>query len=274
MAIEQKFDVEEATLIIQSFIKSYCEKAGVTSVTIGLSGGIDSAVAAVLCAQVLGHKNTECLFLPDESTPMEDKRDVDLFIKQFDIPCITQDISLLIESVRKQCPIEPDKMALANIKARIRMTLLFSHANMHHNLVCGTSNKSELLIGYFTKYGDGGVDFMPLGDVYKTQIFDLARYLDLPKPMITKPPSAGLWKGQTDEKELNMSYELLDQILIGLERKLKSNMIAKQVGISVDEVERIHEMRICSQHKRNTALIPKIGLRTPGLDWRSPVLKG
>jgi len=274
MAIEQKFDVEEATVIIQSFIKSYCEKAGVTTVTIGLSGGIDSAVAALLCAQVLGNKNTHCLFLPDNSTPQKDTRDVDIFVKQFDIPCITQDISSLVETFRNQCPIEPNKMALANIKARIRMTLLFSQANMNHNLVCGTSNKSELLIGYFTKYGDGGVDFMPLGDVYKTQIWQLGRSLKLPSSMISKPPSAGLWKGQTDEKELNMSYEVLDQILIGLERKLKSDIIAKKVGISIDEVERIQQMRICSHHKRNTALMPKLGLRTPGLDWRSPVLEG
>ena len=146
------------------------------------------------------------------------------------------------------------------------MILLYEYANMTNSLVCGTSNKSEILVGYFTKYGDGGVDIMPIGDIYKTQVLELARYLKIPKEIITKPPTAGLIKGQTDEKELKLSYIELDMILAGLEKKMDISDIAKALGIKKSDVERIRKMRKSSQHKRRTALIPKLGLRTPGLD--------
>ena len=154
------------------------------------------------------------------------------------------------------------------------MVLLFEYANMTQSLVCGTSNKSELLVGYFTKYGDGGVDIFPIGDLYKTQVWELAKFLKIPKEIISKPPTAGLWKGQLDEQELKLGYNQLDKILVGLERKMDIKDIAKIVGVKQAEVERVKTMRIKSQHKRRAALIPKVGLRTPGYDWRSPILKG
>jgi NAD+ synthase len=167
-----------------------------------------------------------------------------------------------------------DQLTKANVKARLRMVLIYSYANKTKSLVCGTSNKSELLIGYFTKYGDGGVDIMPLGDVYKTQVFELARFLHIPKEIIEKPPTAGLWKGQTDEKELRLKYDQLDQILYGLECKFSHQKIAHEVAVSLEDINRIHNLRKSSQHKRRLALIPKIGLRTPGLDWRVPIQEG
>jgi NAD+ synthase len=145
---------------------------------------------------------------------------------------------------------------------------------MTKSLVCGTSNKSEILVGYFTKYGDGGADIQPIGDIYKTQVWELAKYLKIPPEIISKPPTAGLWKGQTDEQELRMSYKYLDMILSGLEQKIDFDDIAKMAGVKKSDVERIHMMRVKSQHKRRTALIPKIGIRTPGYDWRSPVQEG
>jgi len=110
--------------------------------------------------------------------------------------------------------------------------------------------------------------------VYKTQVWEIARSLDIPLEIISKPPTAGLWKGQTDEKELRLSYDELDQILYGLERKIAIDRIISQVGCSREDVERVKRMRVLSQHKRRSALIPKVGMRTPGLDWRSPVLEG
>jgi NAD+ synthase len=166
------------------------------------------------------------------------------------------------------------RLTLANIKPRVRMIMLYEYANETNSLVCGTSNKSEILVGYFTKYGDGGVDFQPLGDLYKTQVFQLARYLGIPAPIIKKPPTAGLWVGQTDEKELRMSYQTLDEILYGLEQKLQIGDIQKASGASKEQIERIRLMRIKSQHKRRFPLVPKLGIRTPGLDWRSPVQEG
>jgi NAD+ synthase len=229
---------------------------------------------AVICKQMPELKNTHCLFLPEKATPQSDREHVKTLVDRFHLSCQTIEISDLVDSVVHTMDVDIDQLTKANIKARLRMVLLYSYANKTKSLVCGTSNKSELLIGYFTKYGDGGVDIMPLGDIYKTQVFELARYLDIPSEIIKKPPTAGLWKGQTDEKELRLKYEQLDQILYGLECKLSQQKIAQQVSVSIEDVNRIHQLRKSSQHKRRLSLIPKIGLRTPGLDWRVPVQEG
>jgi len=272
--IDLSINPEEVSTVIKDFIKTYIETSGCTGVVIGLSGGVDSAVTAILCKDALGKKNTKCVFLPDETTPKTDFKHHELVIKKFDLLCEKKDITSLVKQIADTCIVKPTKYALANVKARARMVLLFEYANMDGNLVCGTSNKSELLIGYFTKYGDGGVDIQPIGDLYKTQVLELAKYLKIPKEMISKPPTAGLWHGQTDEQELKLSYGELDTILAGLERKMDVEDIAKIVDVKKSEVERIRKMRIKSQHKRRTPLVPKIGLRTPGLDWRSPIQEG
>jgi len=272
--IDLSIDTKEVLIIIQDFIKTYVKNSRCKGVVIGLSGGIDSAVTAVICKKVLGKKNTTCLFLPDESTPKKDYDHFKEIIKQFDLIGIEKDITDVIKNLSKYCLIKPDKYVLANIKARARMILLFEYANMKNYLVCGTSNKSEILVGYFTKYGDGGADIIPIGDLYKTQVRELAKYLKIPKNLILKPPTAGLWKGQLDQQELKLSYDKLDIILAGLERKLDENKISNIAGVKKSEVERIKELRINSQHKRRAPLIPKIGLRTPGYDWRSPIVTG
>ncbi|MBS3778379.1 MAG: NAD+ synthase [Candidatus Thermoplasmatota archaeon] len=274
MSLTPSVNVEEAITIIKTFIETYITNAKSNSVVLGFSGGIDSAVAAVICQQVFGKKQTHCLFLPDEATPEKDRHDVSMLADKFDLTVEEQDITGIVNDFLKVTDSSSNKLVKANVKARLRMVMLYTYANKTKSLVCGTSNKSELLIGYFTKYGDGGVDVMPLGDVYKTQVWEIARSLQLPQCMIDKPPTAGLWKGQTDEKELNMSYDLLDQILVGLERKMNVDKIASLLDISVEDVTRIQNMRICSQHKRSMPLIPKIGMRTIGLDWRSPVQLG
>ena len=274
MKIDLSINLEETAIVIKDFIKTYVENSGCEGVVIGLSGGIDSAVTALLCKDVLGKNKTKCVFLPDDATPKSDIKHVELLVEKFDLLCEKKDITSVVNSVESSCILKANSFALANIKARMRMVLLFEYANMANSLVCGTSNKSEILVGYFTKYGDGGVDIMPIGDLYKTQILELARYLKIPGEIISKPPTAGLLKGQTDEKELQLSYEKLDKILVGLEQKRDIQEIIENADIKKSDVERIKKMRINSQHKRRTALIPKLGLRTPGLDWRSPIQKG
>jgi NAD+ synthase len=271
--IDLSINPKDISTIIKTFIQTYVESSGCSKVVIGLSGGVDSAVSAVLCKEALGAKNVTCVFLPDTTTPVLDKKHVELFVKTFHIRCKEITITPFVESFQKALQ-NHKKMTLANIKPRVRMILLYEYANETDSLVCGTSNKSEILVGYFTKYGDGGVDFQPLGDLYKTQIYQLAKYLKIPSPIISKPPTAGLWVGQTDEKELRMNYETLDKILYGLELKLPLDEIQKIAGVSKAQIERIKMMRLSSQHKRRTPLIPKIGVRTPGLDWRSPVQEG
>lgn len=274
MTLTPSVHVEEEITVIKSFMKTYVSNAKSSSIVLGFSGGVDSAVTAVLCQQVFGKKHTHCLFLPDEATPEKDRNDVSVLADEFDLHVEEQDITNLINLFVKKTHASTNKLVQANIKARLRMVMIYSYANQSKSLVCGTSNKSELLIGYFTKYGDGGVDLMPLGDVYKTNVWDIARKIGLPKCTIEKPPTAGLWKGQTDEKELQMSYDVLDQILVGLEQKRDTKEIATILNIDEKDVLRIHQMRINSQHKRNMPLIPKLGVRTQGLDWRSPVQLG
>ena len=265
---------EEAATVIKDFIKTYVRQAHADGVVLGLSGGVDSAVVALLCKQALGKNKVLCLFMPEAATPENDRRHQMLFTKKFDIPCTTIDITPLVDTYIGALGARPPKKTLANIKARARMILLFAHANHMNRLVCGTSNKSEMLVGYYTKYGDGGVDIQPIGDVYKTQIYELARYLGIPNPIIIKPPTAGLWVGQTDEGELKMKYDILDQILMGLECKLPTENIQREAHVTKAQVQRIRTMRVRSQHKRRSPLIPKLGIRTPGLDWRSPVQEG
>ena len=274
MDIDLSINSEETLIVIKDFIKTYVENSGCRSVVIGLSGGIDSAVTALLCRDALGKENTKCIFLPDSTTPDLDIKHQELLVKKFDLFCEKKDISSLVQTMKSRCIVKPNDYALANIKARTRMTLLFEYANMTRSLVCGSSNKSEILVGYFTKYGDGGVDIMPLGDLYKTQIWKLAEYLKIPGELISKPPTAGLIKGQTDEKELQLNYKDLDKILLGLEQKIDIDEIVNIVGVKKSDVERVKKMRIRSQHKRRMPLIPKVGIRTSGLDWRSPVQEG
>jgi len=272
--LDLSINVEETSTILIDFIKTYVQNSGCKRVVLGLSGGIDSSVAAVLCKEALGKNNVLCLFMPDDATPNDDRKHQEIFVKKFDLKCKTIDIGSIIHQIQKACFEKPGKMILSNIKARTRMILLYSYANETNSLVCGTSNKSEMLIGYFTKYGDGGNDFQPLGDLYKTQIYQLAKYLKIPKQLISKPPSAGLWRGQTDEKELGMSYEKLDKILYGLEQRLDVDEIQQIADATKSDINRIRQMIKESQHKRRTPLIPKLGVRTPGVDWRVPTQEG
>lgn len=266
-----EIDAEETTKLTTTFIRDYTANAGVDSVVIGLSGGIDSAVTATLAAMALGTENIHAIFMPELSTPIQDIEHVRLMADELDIDYETIDISPFIHSIRKIYPHEMDTIALGNIKSRLRMLLWYGYSNVKNSLVCGCSNKTELLIGYFTKYGDGGTDFLPIGDLYKTQVNQLARHLDIPEPIMEKPPTAGLWKGQTDEGELGISYHKLDRILYGLERKWPVKKIARRADIEESEVHRVQHMRKRSQHKRSLPLIAKLGARTIGLDWRSPV---
>jgi NAD+ synthase len=212
--------------------------------------------------------------MPDETTPPQDEKHQAEIVSKFKLHHKEIEISSIIRRICSSCFDDPLKEHIANIKARVRMILLYHEAIINHRLVCGASNKSELLTGYFTKYGDGGVDMQPIADLYKTQIYQLAQYLKIPKPLLIKPPTAGLWLGQTDEQELGMSYTILDQILHGLEMKYTKNQIAKEVNVSEEDVERIRQLRIRSQHKRRLPLVPKLGIRTSGLDWRVPIQEG
>jgi len=161
-----------------------------------------------------------------------------------------------------------DRVLAGNVAARVRMVILYHRAGKERRLVIGTGNKSELLTGYFTKGGDGLADFLPLGDLYKTQVRAMAAHLLVPKRILEKAPTAGLWRGQTDEGELGLSYDVLDRVLHGIELHLSPKEIAAGARVAVKTVDRVERLVASSVHKRKTPLIPKVGMRTIGLDWR------
>jgi len=259
----------ESVDIIHSFVRQKMDESNAEGVVIGLSGGLDSAVVAKLCADALGPEKVLCLILPDTATSEEDIKDALSLSTDLDVEYRVIDITNIVSAFSELLsPTELDPKALGNIKARSRMITLYIHANLENRLVMGTSNKSELATGYFTKFGDGGADFSPIGDLYKTQVFELARAICIPEELIKKPPSAGLSEGQTDEGELGLSYDVLDRILLGIELKMSSEDIAGKVGVDVSEVDRIQNLVSKNVHKRKMPLIPKIGIRTFGLDWR------
>lgn len=254
------------------FIRQRVSHAGAAGVVLGLSGGIDSSTVAAICIRALDPDNVLALLLPEQTSNPEDREHALLVINQFNLPYEAVDITEIIHQVRSACTKLNwnDKRVLGNIKARIRMLVLYTVANLRNYLVIGSSNKSELLTGYYTKFGDGGTDFLPLGDLYKMEVRQLAEYLNIPREIIEKPPSAGLWPGQTDEEELGIQYTLLDKILWGLEHWMEPEEIAAQLEIPPETVFHVQKLIRTSEHKRRGPILLKIGYRTPGLDWRIP----
>jgi NAD+ synthase len=253
---------------IVEFISTQVELSGATGVVVGLSGGIDSAVVTKLCVDALGPEKVLNVFLPSLTTPKQDLEDVRQMSKDWGTTLLVYDIGQLLKVYHKIMPGSEGKEVAGNLMARIRMNVLYAHANMDGRLVLGTGNKSELLMGYFTKYGDGGADLLPIGDLYKTEVRELARLIGVPEKIIEKEPSAGLWEGQTDESEMGIAYDDLDLVLSGLEEQMSLEVISRRTGVPIALVEMVAEKNASSRHKRRMPLIPKIGLRTVGCDWR------
>ena len=247
---------EEYAGTIRAFITDSIKEAGADGVVVGLSGGLDSAVTLKLCAEALGAEKVLALLMPDKDSNPRDAKDSAEFAEGLGVEYEVIDITKSLDAFSDVLKWEIHKVVLGNVKARCRMIILYSHANSLNRLVAGTGNKSELLVGYFTKYGDGGVDFLPLGDLYKTQVYELARAIGVPEKILQKVPSAGLWKGQTDEGELKMSYGELDQILHGFELELSPDEIASRTKLPIEEVERIGELVRKNAHKREPPYVP------------------
>ena len=212
---------------ISGWIREQVEKAGAAGVVVGLSGGIDSAVVTVLAKRAMGD-HVQALILPCHSLG-EDERDALMLAETFGIRWERADLSMVYDVLLQQLP-EAGLMGKANLKPRLRMTVLYYYANRFNYLVAGTGNKSERMMGYFTKFGDGGADFLPLGDLTKSKVRELAEELAIPSRIIERAPSAGLWAGQTDEEDMNIRYEELDKIITALEKGEESNFPRRQIS--------------------------------------------
>ena len=222
-----------------------------------MSGGIDSTLVAYLSCEALGKENVFGIVMPSATTPTEDSIHGIEIAQKLGIEYAKIPIDGILNEFLSVSQLEDNDLAIGNLKARIRMSLIYYYANQKNYLVTGTGNKSEILIGYFTKHGDGACDFEPIGDLYKTEVFELSRLLDVPTEIIDKPPRAGLWDNQTDEAEIGMSYDLLDQILYLYCEDVKNTEIADRLDISVDDVNMIITKIVRSEHKFKVPEIPK-----------------
>lgn len=254
--------------IIESFIAGSVRATGRAGVVLGLSGGVDSAVVTRLCVDALGAQRVLALGMPDGKGG-KDLRDSRRFAKDLGIEFRGVDIAPIVGAMERRLKgFREDPVARGNLRARARMAVLYYVANAENRVVMGTGNKSEIAVGYFSKFGDGGVDFLPIGDLYKVQVREMARYLGIPEAIVSKTPTAGLWPGQTDEGELGISYDELDRILLGIELQFEPETISEKAGVPLERVRHVAALVAAAVHKRKMPLIPKLGIRTFGLDWR------
>ena len=255
--------------IIETFIQTRVKDAGAQGVVLGLSGGIDSATSLALAVSSLGSDKVKGLIMPFKesesiSLALDHANTLNVKTKEYSIASI-------VNSYKEVTPSYSSTASEGNLHSRVRMSLLYGEAFSSNTLVMGTSNKSELLVGYYTKWGDGASDFLPMGDLYKSQVYALAKDLNIPEAILKRVPTAELWEGQSDEEELGIDYPTLDKILLGLERQLSVNEISSNTGISIESISRIDNLIKLSIHKRVFPPVCKIGRRTVGLDWRETI---
>ena len=266
-------DLPDVEKRIRLFIKKYIENAGADGIVLGLSGGIDSSTVAALSSLSIGGARVTGLILPENETyNTEDIDDAKLVAEKFGLKTQICDITNVLEGFYKTIPIfeRADKLCKGNIKARARMIYLYYYANKLNKIVCGSSDKSETMMGYFTKWGDAAADISPLMDLYKTQVRKLAEHVGIPPELVAKPSTPALWPNQLAETELGIKYDLLDLILHGLERFMTVEEIAQQLNVKRQLIEKVKSRWLSVEHKRRLPLAPKVGYRTVGTDFRLP----
>lgn len=258
MSGETELDPGRATDQVKGFIQRKVEESGSSGVVVGLSGGIDSSVSSALAVEALGASSVHGLVMPAGSSDAGNIRDARMHAESFGISCREVEVEPVVEAFLDTYPDEvSDREAVGNVRARARMVLEYLDANLHDRLVLGTGNRTELLLGYFTKYGDGGVDVLPIGGLYKTEVREVGRNVGVAEHVIEKPPTAGLWEGQTDEGELGAAYPTIDRILRRLvDQELSVEETAREVGVDADLVRRFSSMHQASQHKREVPPYP------------------
>ncbi len=265
-----KINYDVVYRLIDNFIRNSVNKTGIKKVVLGLSGGIDSSVVAYLLVHSIGKENVKCVFMPYKTSSPSSREDAELVVNELDVEYEEIDITPQIDAYFSRIK-DADNLCKGNKMARERMSILYDISQREKRLVIGTSNKTELLIGYSTIFGDNAYAINPIGDLYKTWIFELARYMGLPERIINKKPSADLWEGQSDEDEIGMTYERLDRILIEyVENRKRLDEIVKITGESRETVDRVLRMVRNSQYKRTMPQICKITERSIPLDFIYP----
>lgn len=248
---------EEDVGSLIDFIKTTVDGIGSDGVVIGISGGIDSAVVTKLCVDALGPERVLNVFMPSRVTPAEDYKTTKDLCKAWGTEYKVVDIQPAVDALAavlltgKETPLER-----GNISARCRMIVLYNLAKKRNYLVMGTSNQSEIMMGYFTKFGDGACDVTPLANMYKTEVRQIARIIGIPEEIIVKPPSAGLWEGQTDESDMGITYNDLDGILFDMEQDRSDVQIANDTNLPKEKITEIRRQVESMEHKRLPPIRP------------------
>jgi len=254
------FSYDKAIERITAFIKESVKEAGARGVVIGLSGGSDSSLATALSVKALGKEKVKVVFLPDRESSPDSRVAARAVAESLELELVTIDITGVVESALAALGLSyatADKIVKGNIKVRTRMMLLYGIANNEGRLVVGTGDRSEWLIGYFTKWGDVAGDIYPNIGLYKTQVRALGKYIGLPAEVINRAPTPDLWPGHTAEGELGLSYDVIDEVLYWVfDEGLDPDKVPEKAGVPKEAVERVMEMHRRSEHKRNPLKAP------------------
>jgi NAD+ synthase len=266
---ELEIDTDVARRIIAEFIRGQLRQAGFERALLGLSGGIDSALVAYLTAEAIGPERLLCVLMPYRTSSPASRADAEAVVEQLGCASEVVDISPMVDGF-----FGPDSDASSlrrgNFAARMRMAVLYDRSVEWGGLVVGTGNKTESLIGYTTIFGDSACAFNPIGDLYKSQVRQMAEAIGVPDVIIRKAPSADLWPGQTDEIESGFSYPVLDRLLFWLVDKRRSIDEVVALGFERELVERVDRMVAGAEFKRQVPPIAKLGPRTAGIDYLYP----
>lgn len=265
-----KLDESLAIAALADFLRDGVDNAGATGLVLGLSGGIDSALAAGLAARALGANRVHCFFLPTRTSDARSAADAALVAKRFGLALATIDISPQIDAYFDRVDPEADRVRRGNKMARERMSILFDQSKKLGALVTGTSNKSEILLGYSTVFGDNASSLNPIGDLYKQQVWQLARALGVPESIVGKSPSADLWPGQTSEGELGFEYAMADEVLyLMFDQGLTTEEVVDR-GYPETVVQRIVRLERANRFKRRLMLIARLSGSAINLDREIP----
>lgn len=251
---------------LERFINNEVTKVGFANVVLGLSGGIDSALAAYLAVGALGKENVTAIAMPYRTSNPESLAHAKLCADDLGIELLQEDISPVVDYYFERHP-DASPMRRGNVMARQRMIILYDHSARLNALVVGTSNKTELLLGYGTQHGDLASALNPLGDLYKTQVRQLSRHVGVPAPIIDKPPSADLWAGQSDEAELGFTYDEIDRLLVNLVDARKSDDELRAMGFAEAILQTAKRKIRLNHFKRRPPILPKISARTLDKDF-------
>lgn len=248
---------KELTRILD-FIRGYLDQSGFSKLILGLSGGIDSAVSAALAVKAIGSDNVNAILMPYKNSHPDSQKDAEDIAKQLGVKCEVVDITPMTDAYFDRYQPEADALRRGNWMARTRMCVLYDLSAKYHALVVGTSNRTELLVGYFTQYGDSACALEPIGHLYKSEVWALATLLDIPEKIIRKTPTADLWKGQTDEAELGFSYLQLDNILYALTELDLNVQASETLDYPREAYLKVEKMMQRSAFKRNPTPIPEL----------------